>query len=172
MLDALQIRAILPHRTPFLFIDRVIEFSEDSIHARKLVAQTEPVLDGHFPGNPILPGVVQVEAMAQAGILLAHKLGFFDPNTQVCYFMGIQEAKFRAPVRPGDILDIHVKALRAGRISKLQGEVRCDGQVRSQATFTAIIEARPDVAAPAAGAASGTSRASESNTGAGEATGA
>lgn len=145
-LDVTQIQKMLPHRYPFLFIDRVVSWEpQQSIHARKLVSISDPILQGHFPGNPIVPGVVQVEAMAQAAALLAQLSGSFNPDTQLCLFMGIQEAKFRAPVVPGDVLDIEVTALRVGRIGKFSGELKVDGAVRSSAKFTAIIEARPDV---------------------------
>lgn len=146
-LDITQIHRMLPHRYPFLFIDRVVSWvPEQSIHARKLVSISDPILQGHFPGNPIVPGVVQVEAMAQAAVLLAQLSGAFDPNTQLCLFMGIQEAKFRAPVTPGDVLDIEVTALRLGRIGKFSGEIKVDGAVRSSGKFTAVIERRPDLA--------------------------
>jgi 3-hydroxyacyl-[acyl-carrier-protein] dehydratase len=148
VLDVVQIQAILPHRYPFLLVDRVEGFGEgNTIHARRLVSASDPILQGHFPGAPIVPGVLQVEAMAQAAILLAHRLGQFDPETQICFFMAIQEAKFRAPVVPGDVLDIHVTAERLGRIGKFSGEIRCADQVRSSAKFTAITEKRS--AAPA-----------------------
>jgi 3-hydroxyacyl-[acyl-carrier-protein] dehydratase len=147
-LDINQIHEMLPHRYPFLFIDRVLGWEPQvSIHARKLVSMSDPILQGHFPGNPIVPGVVQVEAMAQAAALLAQLSDSFDPNTQLCLFMGIQEAKFRAPVVPGDILDIHVEAKRLGRIGKFEGRIEVEGTVRSSAKFTAIIEPRPDLEA-------------------------
>lgn len=143
MLDSVQIQGLIPHRYPFLFLDRVVETGEDTIHAQKLVSNSDPILQGHFPGNPILPGVVQVEAMAQAAVVLASQLGVFDPETQVCYFMGINEAKFRAPVRPGEVLDVRVKALRTGRIGKFEGEIKVGDEVKSSAKFTAIIETKP-----------------------------
>jgi 3-hydroxyacyl-[acyl-carrier-protein] dehydratase len=145
-LDAVHIQKVLPHRYPFLFIDRVVEVSGEAIHAQKLVSVGDPILQGHFPGNPILPGVVQVEAMAQAAILLANAVGHFDPETQLCFFMGIQEAKFRAPVVPGDLLDIKVRAERLGRIGKFVGEIRCGDQVTSSAKFTAIVESKSRLA--------------------------
>jgi 3-hydroxyacyl-[acyl-carrier-protein] dehydratase len=152
ILDIVQIQSMLPHRYPFLFIDRVLSCEpEKSIHARKLVSMSDPILQGHFPGNPIVPGVVQVEAMAQAAALLAQLSGVFDPNTQLCLFMGIQEAKFRAPVVPGDVLDIEVIALRLGRIGKFEGEIKVDGKVVSSAKFTAIIDKRPNQAEAARG---------------------
>jgi 3-hydroxyacyl-[acyl-carrier-protein] dehydratase len=150
-IDVTQIQRMLPHRYPFLFIDRVVSWeSQQSIHARKLVSISDPILQGHFPGNPIVPGVVQVEAMAQAAALLAQLSGTFNPDTQLCLFMGIQEAKFRAPVVPGDVLDIEVTALRVGRIGKFSGEIKVDGEVRSSAKFTAIIQPRPDLASSGA----------------------
>ncbi len=143
-LDINQIQEMLPHRYPFLFIDRVLSWTpEQSIQARKLISISDPILQGHFPGNPIVPGVVQVEAMAQAAALLAQLSGAFDPQTQLCLFMGIQEAKFRAPLIPGDVLDIEVTALRLGRIGKFSGEIKVEGAVRSSAKFTAIIETLP-----------------------------
>lgn len=151
-LDIIQIQSMLPHRYPFLFIDRVLSWEpEKSIHARKLVSMSDPILQGHFPGTPIMPGVVQVEAMAQAAVLLAQLSGGFDPATQLCLFMGIQEAKFRAPVVPGDVLDIEVVALRLGRIGRFSGEIKVEGKVRSSAKFTAVVETMPgkQPAAPA-----------------------
>ena len=143
-LDIIQIQAMLPHRYPFLFIDRVLAWeAEQSIHARKLVSMSDPILQGHFPGHPIMPGVVQVEAMAQAAALLAQLSDSFDPATQLCLFMGIQEAKFRGPIVPGDILDIHVESHRLGRIGKFSGKIEVEGALRSSAKFTAIIENRP-----------------------------
>ncbi|NVB41489.1 3-hydroxyacyl-ACP dehydratase FabZ [Pseudenhygromyxa sp. WMMC2535] len=143
-LDITQIQTMLPHRYPFLFIDRVVSWTpSETLHARKLVSMSDPILQGHFPGTPILPGVVQVEAMAQAAVLLAQLSDAFDPETQLCLFMGIQEAKFRAPVVPGDVLDIHIQAERIGRIGKFSGRVECEGAVRSSAKFTAVVQDKP-----------------------------
>lgn len=143
-LDSAQIHAMLPHRYPFLFIDRVVEWeAEKWIHAQKLISHSDPILQGHFPGNPIMPGVVQVEAMAQAAVVLARLSGAFDPATQLCLFMAIQEAKFRSPAVPGDVLDIHVTAERLGKIGKFTAEVKAAGVVRSSGKFTAIITALP-----------------------------
>ena len=141
LLDAVQIQKILPHRFPFLFLDRVLSaVPGESIVAQKLVSMSDPILQGHFPGNPILPGVIQVEAMAQAAVVLAHLSGLFDPELHNCYFIGIQEAKFRAPVVPGEILTIEVKAQRLGRLGKFSGEIRAGDQLKSSGTFTAILD--------------------------------
>lgn len=151
LLDAVQLQKILPHRYPFLFLDRVLAaVPGESILAEKLVSISDPILQGHFPGFPILPGVVQVEAMAQAAVVLANLSGVFDPARHNCLFLGIQEAKFRAPVVPGDVLTIEVKAERLGRIGKFSGETRVGDQVRSSGVFTAIIDAKKSDAGGAA----------------------
>ncbi len=148
LLDVVQIQKILPHRFPFLFLDRVISaVPGESLVAQKLVSISDPILQGHFPGYPILPGVVQVEAMAQAGVVLAHLSGLFDPELHHCFFVGIQEAKFRAPVVPGEVLTIEIKALRLGRLSKLSGEIRAGDKLKSSATFTAVIDLKVKPAA-------------------------
>jgi beta-hydroxyacyl-ACP dehydratase FabZ len=139
VVSAAEILEILPHRFPFLLIDRVTEVAEDKIVAIKNVSIGEPFFQGHFPGMPIMPGVLQVEAMAQAGGILAFKSGDFDPATQVVFFMSIDKVKFRKPVTPGDQLEIEVVPLRKGRIWKLKGECRVDGAVVSSAEFLATM---------------------------------
>ena len=124
-----QIQEILPHRFPFLLIDRVLELGDDRIVALKNVSVNEPFFQGHFPGAPVMPGVLQVEAMAQAGGVLASRIVAFDRTTHVMLFMAIDQVKFRRPVVPGDQLHIEVVPLRKGRIFKLKGECRVDGNV-------------------------------------------
>ena len=143
VLTAEQILGILPHRFPFLLVDRVRELTPDRIVAVKNVSWNEPFFQGHFPGMPIMPGVLQVEAMAQAGGILAARTSDFDPEKQVVFFMAIDQVKFRNPVTPGDELVLEVVPLRKGRIWKMKGEARVDGQVVSSAEFLATMADRP-----------------------------
>ena len=137
VMKAEQILGLLPHRYPFLLIDRVLEVSDDKVVALKNVTFNEPYFQGHFPGVPVMPGVLQIEAMAQAGGILASRAVAFDPSTHVMLFMAIDAVKFRKAVVPGDQLRIEVVPLRKGKIFKMKGEIRCDGQVVSSAEFLA-----------------------------------
>jgi 3-hydroxyacyl-[acyl-carrier-protein] dehydratase len=137
MLKAEQILGLLPHRYPFLLIDRVLEVTEDKVVALKNVTFNEPYFQGHFPGVPVMPGVLQIEAMAQAGGILASRSVTFDSTTHVMLFMGIDGVKFRKAVTPGDQLIIEVVPLRKGKIFKMRGEIRCDGKLVSEAEFLA-----------------------------------
>jgi len=138
-----QILKALPHRFPFLLIDKVVELTDQKVVALKNVSFGEPYFQGHFPDAPVMPGVLQVEAMAQAGAILASKLINFDADKQVVYFMTIDGVKFRKPVVPGDQLVIEVVPLRIGKIFKAKGECRVDGVVVSQAEFMATVADRP-----------------------------
>jgi 3-hydroxyacyl-[acyl-carrier-protein] dehydratase len=141
MLDIRAIERILPHRYPFLLVDRVDELGPERIVARKLVTRNEPHFNGHFPGHPVMPGVLIIEAMAQAGALLAASLVSFDPAKQVIYFLGIDKARFRKPVTPGDLLSLEVVPLRkGGAIWKLRGEAKVDGAVVAEAELMATIQ--------------------------------
>ena len=132
-----QILEILPHRYPFLLIDRVLELGDDKVVALKNVTINEPFFQGHFPGVPVMPGVLQIEAMAQAGGILASRVVKFDAATQVMLFMAIDAVKFRKAVVPGDQLHIEVVPLRVGKIFKMKGEIKVDGNVVSSAEFLA-----------------------------------
>ncbi len=144
-LKAEQILGLLPHRYPFLLIDRVLEVSEDKVVALKNVTFNEPYFQGHFPGAPVMPGVLQIEAMAQAGGILASKSVAFDAATQVMLFMAIDQVKFRKAVTPGDQLRIEVVPLRKGKIFKMKGIITVDGNVVSQAEFLAGLADRSKV---------------------------
>src|SRR5579871_2273362 len=122
-LDINEIQRILPHRYPFLLIDRVVDLTrKQRIVALKNVSANEPYFAGHFPGHPIMPGVLQVEAMAQAGAVLALNI-LADPGEKpLVFFMGIDKVKFRKPVGPGDQLRLEVEPTRrGGAIWKMQG---------------------------------------------------
>jgi beta-hydroxyacyl-ACP dehydratase FabZ len=143
VLDIRAIERILPHRYPFLLVDRVDEIGAERIVARKLVTRNEPHFNGHFPGHPVMPGVLIIEALAQAGALLAAHLVGFNPETHVIYFMAIDKAKFRKPVVPGDVLTLDVVPLRkGGAIWKLRGEAKVDGAVVAEAELMASIQSR------------------------------
>ncbi len=140
-LDVTAIERVIPHRFPFLMVDRVVELTEDGIVALKNVSANEPYFAGHFPGHPIMPGVLQVEAMAQAGAVMALNV-LADPGEKpLVFFMGIDKVKFRRPVVPGDVLRLEVKPLRkGGAIWKLEGRALVDGQVASEAEFLATFK--------------------------------
>jgi len=143
VLDIRAIERILPHRYPFLLVDRVDEVGPDRIIARKLVSRNEPHFNGHFPGHPVMPGVLIIEALAQAGALLAAHVVSFDPETHVIYFMAIDKAKFRKPVIPGDVLTLDVTPLRKGAtIWKLRGEAKVGDEVVAEAELMAAIQPR------------------------------
>jgi 3-hydroxyacyl-[acyl-carrier-protein] dehydratase len=143
-LDIRDIERVLPHRYPFLLVDRVDEIDDDRIVASKLCTRNEPHFEGHFPGNPVMPGVLIIEALAQAGALYAARLTKFDSERQVIYVMAIDKAKFRRPVVPGDHLVLEVTPLRkGGSIWKMRGEAKVDGTVVAEAEFVASIQPKP-----------------------------
>jgi beta-hydroxyacyl-ACP dehydratase FabZ len=140
-LDAVAIQRLLPHRYPFLLIDRVVELTDEKVVAIKNVTINEPFFEGHFPGHPIMPGVLIIEAMAQTGAIMAMSRPEFDPAKLVVYFMALDKVKFRKPVLPGDQLRLEVKPLRArGAIWKMEGQALVDGQVVTEAEFLASIQ--------------------------------
>lgn len=130
----------LPHRFPFLMIDRAEKFIEgQSITGIKAVSSNEPFFPGHFPGNPVMPGVLLIEAMGQSGALLSSKTLDLRPGGQTIMFLGVKKGKFRRPIIPGDFLKIPVKLLKIRRnIHFYEGEVRVDGALCAQCTFSAM----------------------------------
>lgn len=142
MLDVNEIMQILPHRYPFLLIDRVVEIvPNETITAYKNVTIAEQVFQGHFPEHPIYPGVMIIEGMAQAGGVLAFKsTNDEDLSDKVVYFMSIDKAKFRIPVRPGDRLEYKISVIKhRGRIWVLNGEAYVDSKLAAQAELQAMI---------------------------------
>lgn len=143
VISAQEIASILPHRFPFLLVDRVLEVGDERVVAIKNVSWGEPYFQGHFPGMPIMPGVLQVEALAQAGGVLAAKSSDFDPSTHVVFFMAMDNVKFRRQVTPGDQLVLEVVPLRKGKVWKMKGEAKVDGDVVCQAELMATMAPRP-----------------------------
>jgi 3-hydroxyacyl-[acyl-carrier-protein] dehydratase len=148
--DIQEIMGFLPHRYPFLLIDRIVEFEPAKrVVALKNVTFNEPFFQGHFPGYPIMPGVLVVEAMAQAGGMLM-MAEMPDREKKLVVFTGIERAKFRRPVTPGDQLRIEVDVLsfrpRAGR---MQGKAFVDGKLACEATLTCQVVPRMRESAPA-----------------------
>ena len=139
-LDVKQIMEMIPHRYPFLMIDRVVDVVRGvSAVGVKNVSINEQYFAGHFPGHPIMPGVLIIEAMAQTAAVLVidtagKKLG------SLVYFMSVEQARFRRPVGPGDSLQLHVEKLYSrGRVWKFKGEARVAGDLMAEAVFTAMI---------------------------------
>lgn len=143
--DITSILDLLPHRYPFLLVDRITSLDEGHfIEGVKNVTINEPFFQGHFPGHPIMPAVLILEAMAQVGgLLLLHSVG--DPNDKLMYFMSIDGAKFRRPVTPGDQLRLKLTMLKLkNRVSKMRGEAYVDGKLVAEAEFVAtVVDRRP-----------------------------
>ena len=149
-IDIMQIMSLLPHRYPFLLVDKIIDIDGDkSATGIKNVTINEPFFQGHFPNHPVMPGVLIVEAMAQvSGAICAHAQSVADGGTKdtpdVVYFMSIDKCKFRKTVRPGDVLHIHVTQTRQrGNIWKFECKAKVDGAVVCQAEIGAMMA--PDV---------------------------
>ena len=144
ILDSVAIQKILPHRYPFLLVDKIIELEPRvRIVGIKQVTINEPFFSGHFPGAPVMPGVLQIEALAQVGAILALR-EFEDSDSKIPFFTGIEDGKFRRPVVPGDTLTLEVTTLRIGsKVQKMRGVASVEGQVTAEATITSIIADRP-----------------------------
>jgi beta-hydroxyacyl-ACP dehydratase FabZ len=139
--DIREILELLPHRYPFLLLDRVLELTSEQIVALKNVTINEPFFQGHFPGEPIMPGVLLVEAMAQAaGILGLSRLS--ETKAVAVYFMGMDRVRFRKPVRPGDQLIVKAKVLKQkGTIFKMDAAVYVDDHLAAEAELLATLNA-------------------------------
>ncbi|HVT05480.1 MAG TPA: 3-hydroxyacyl-ACP dehydratase FabZ [Thermoanaerobaculia bacterium] len=138
-----EIMKYLPHRYPMLLVDRILEIGEGRIVGLKNVTANEPFFQGHFPGAPIMPGVLIIESLAQCGaVLFAHDMP--DRDDKIFYFGGIDKARFRKPVIPGDQLILEVTTLqkRAGT-ARLKGVARVEGNIVAEAEFLSVLGPRP-----------------------------
>ena len=144
-LDVRAIMACLPHRYPMLLVDRVEELIlNQSITAVKAVSINEGFFAGHFPGRPIMPGVLIIEALAQAAGILGIKSAGLEGSGKLVYFMGIENAKFRTPVEPGCLLRLEVKFVQQrGRVYKFAGRATVDGKLATEVDFTAMVADPP-----------------------------
>jgi UDP-3-O-[3-hydroxymyristoyl] N-acetylglucosamine deacetylase/3-hydroxyacyl-[acyl-carrier-protein] dehydratase len=136
------IMKVLPHRYPFLLVDKILEMDERHVVGMKNVTINEPFFQGHFPGHPIMPGVLIVEAMAQTGGMLL--LGTFpDPAQKVVYFMSLDNVKFRRPVKPGDTLRFELQIVQIrGKVCRMHGVAKVDGEVVCEAEMAAMVRDR------------------------------
>jgi 3-hydroxyacyl-[acyl-carrier-protein] dehydratase len=140
--DLALIQRLLPHRYPFLLVDKVRDIVQNkSCVGIKCVTFNEPQFQGHFPGMPVFPGVMIIEAMAQAsGVLVGLSLDLADKGANV-FFMGVDGVKFRRKVVPGDVMELHIEVLRGGgRVWKFAGKAMVDGELACEAEFMAMFE--------------------------------
>ena len=143
ILDSRAIQEILPHRFPFLLVDKIIELvPREKIVGIKQVTFNEHFFQGHFPDAPVMPGVLIIEALAQVGAILALR-EMEDRNNKIPFFSGIERARFRRPVVPGDTLVLEVTALRVGtKVQKMRGEAKVEGVLAAEAEIMCIVADR------------------------------
>lgn len=143
VLDTREIQRLLPHRYPFLLVDRIIELEPRiRIVGIKQVSIGEPFFQGHFPDAPVMPGVLIVEALAQVGAILALR-EIEDRDSKLVLFSGINSARFRAPVTPGDTLRLEVTAIRIGsRVQRMRGEASVNGRIVADADIMSVVADR------------------------------
>lgn len=143
VLDTRAIQQLLPHRYPFLLVDRIIELIPlTRIVGIKQVTANEPFFQGHFPGAPVMPGVLVIEALAQCGAVLALR-EIKDHERKLVLFSGIDKMRFRRPVVPGDTLVLEVAALRFGsRVQRMRGEAKVEGRVVAEGELMSVIADR------------------------------
>jgi beta-hydroxyacyl-ACP dehydratase FabZ len=153
MMGPTEIQAVLPHRYPFLLVDRILELEIGKrVVGLKAVSLNEPYFQGHFPGHPVMPGVLIIEAMAQVGgVLILHTMNALETK-KVMYFTGIDHARFRKPVLPGDLLRFEVEILQLRRqLCRMRGRVTVEGALVTEADLSAaVVDRDPAVVGPAA----------------------
>lgn len=144
-IDIIEILARIPHRYPFLLVDRAEDYRpHQSIVGIKCVTVNEPFFQGHFPGYPVMPGVLIVEALAQTGAVLMSKSLDVDVAGKTILFISVDNCRFRQPVRPGDVIRMHVEVLRArGDVFKFRGRALVDEKVAAEAEFAAMVVETP-----------------------------
>ncbi|MEZ0575475.1 3-hydroxyacyl-ACP dehydratase FabZ [Halodesulfovibrio aestuarii] len=147
ILDIRQILDLLPHRYPFLLVDRVLDYTPlESIDAYKNVTMNEPFFQGHFPGIPVMPGVLIMEALAQAGGLLVLKSTDMPLEDKLFLFTGMEKVRFRRPVYPGDKLELKCRLIRHKlKLWKMEGKAYVDGVLAAEAEMTAAIMNKEDM---------------------------
>ena len=140
-IDITEILARIPHRYPFLLVDRCEEYKpSESIVGIKCVTVNEPFFQGHFPQYPVMPGVLIVEALAQTGAVLMSKSLDVDVAGKAIFFVSLDNCRFRSPVRPGDVIRLHVKVLRArGDMFKFHGVAKVGDKTAAEAEFAAMV---------------------------------
>jgi UDP-3-O-[3-hydroxymyristoyl] N-acetylglucosamine deacetylase/3-hydroxyacyl-[acyl-carrier-protein] dehydratase len=137
-----EIMKVLPHRYPFLLVDRIIEMDEKRVVGIKNVTINEPFFQGHFPGHPVMPGVLIIEAMAQVGgMLLMGSIN--DPDSKVVYFIALDNVRWRRPVKPGDQLRFELEVVQIrGTVCKMRGVAKVDGELAAEADMAAMVRDR------------------------------
>jgi 3-hydroxyacyl-[acyl-carrier-protein] dehydratase len=140
-IDITEILARIPHRFPFLLVDRCEEYKpSESIVGIKCVTVNEPFFQGHFPQYPVMPGVLIVESLAQTGAVLMSKSLDVDVTGKAIFFISLDNCRFRSPVRPGDVIRLHVEVLRArGDLFKFRGVAKVGDKVAAEAEFAAMV---------------------------------
>ena len=140
-IDVQEVMRRIPHRPPFLYVDRAESYQAGkSLVGIKCVTMNEPFFLGHFPGNPVMPGVLVIEALAQTGGLLMSKSWDVDPEGKIILFMSIDHCRFRHPVRPGDVLRLEVEVLRTrGDVVKFKGRGMVGEKLAAEAEFAAML---------------------------------
>ena len=145
-IDCLEVLRLLPHRYPFLMVDRAEDYRpHQSLTGIKCVTANEPFFQGHFPGNPVMPGVLLIEALAQTGAVLMSKSLDADVVGKTILFMSVDNCRFRNPVRPGDVLRMEVEVIRArAEVCKFRGRALVGDKLAAEAEFAAMLVEKPD----------------------------